>query len=62
MRGARRAGMPRKSDRPTREDMLKAEKEIGENIPEQFVGMDDGDVRPEPDATTAEDPEPDSRH
>jgi hypothetical protein len=40
-------GMPRKSDRPTREDLIKAEQEIGENIPEELVGMDDGDVRPE---------------
>lgn len=51
--------MPKKSDRPTREDMIRAEREIGENIPEQLVGMDDGDVRTEDDA---DDPEPVSRH
>ena len=50
--------MPRKGDRPTKEDLIKAEKEIGENIPEQLVGMDDGDVRPEPE----ERDEPSSRH
>jgi hypothetical protein len=53
--------MPRKSDRPTREDLMKAEKEIGHNIPEEMVGMDDGDVRPEEDAAP-EDKEGVSRH
>ena len=49
--------MPRKTDRPTKEDLIKAEEEIGKNIPEELVGMDDGDVRPQD-----EDPEPASRH
>lgn len=30
---------------PTREDILKAEREIGENLPDAMVGEDDGDVR-----------------
>lgn len=53
--------MPRKSDRPTREDLMKAEKEIGHNIPDEMVGLDDGDVRPEP-ADEAEDQDAVSRH
>lgn len=53
--------MPRKSDRPSREDLIKAEQEIGHNMPEEMVGMDDGDVRPDPTGE-AEDPEAASRH
>lgn len=57
-----------KDKRPTREDMLKAEKEVGENIPEAFVGMDDGDVRDvtrheeNEDEEKAETRDPPSRH
>ena len=39
--------MPSREKRPTPDDMLRAEKEIGENIPDEMVGLDDGDVRPE---------------
>lgn len=35
--------MPRKKE-PTREDMLRAEKEIGENLPEEMKGLDTEDV------------------
>lgn len=62
-----------KDKRPTREDMIKAEKEVGENIPEAFVGLDDGDVRKltrheetqggaEAGEETAEERDPSSRH
>lgn len=55
--------MPRKGDRPTKEDMLKAEKEIGKNIPEEMVGLDDGDIRRDPeDAGTETADDPSSRH
>jgi hypothetical protein len=36
--------MPR-SKGPTREDMRRAEREVGENRPEEMIGEDDGDVR-----------------
>jgi hypothetical protein len=36
--------MPSKRD-PTREDMRRAEKEVGQNLPDEMVGEDDGDVR-----------------
>lgn len=29
---------------PTREDMMRAEKEIGENIPDEAIGLDTEDV------------------
>jgi len=35
--------MPRKAS--TREDMRRAERDVGENRPAQMVGEDDGDVR-----------------
>lgn len=37
--------MPSKRNEPTAEDMRKAEREVGENIPRQAVGRDDADVR-----------------
>lgn len=36
--------MPNKKG-PTQEDMRKAEREIGRNLPDAMVGVDDGDVR-----------------
>lgn len=53
---------------PTRDEMRKAEKEIGENIPQGMIGLDDADVRdvelPEGEAPPVadEDEEPSSRH
>lgn len=43
--------MPAKKG-PTKEDLIRAEREIGENIPDEMIGLDDGDVRP--DKETAE--------
>ena len=37
--------MPRKRAEPTREDLKKDEREIGENIPDEMVGLDTEDVR-----------------
>lgn len=41
--------MPR-DKAPTREDLIRQEREIGKNVPKEMVGMDDGDVRPEGEA------------
>lgn len=35
--------MPRKKE-PTREDILRAEREIGQNIPQEMLGLDTEDV------------------
>lgn len=37
--------MPGKRSEPTAEDMRKAEREVGENIPRSAVGRGDADVR-----------------
>lgn len=37
-----RGGMPK--NRPTKEDMLRAEREVGENLPETIEGVEGSDV------------------
>lgn len=37
---------------PTRKDLERAEREVGDNIPDAMVGEDDGDVRRAEDEAT----------